>query len=47
LQRYLHWCPVCHSRRFARRPMARWRCAECVDAGLPGALQITRLPTDQ
>jgi predicted SprT family Zn-dependent metalloprotease len=36
-----HRCPVCHSMRLARRKMPRWRCAECVDAGLDGGLLIT------
>jgi predicted SprT family Zn-dependent metalloprotease len=39
---YEHRCPVCQSVRFARRPVGRWRCAECVDAGLGGELVITR-----
>lgn len=39
---YEHRCPVCQSVRFARRPVGRWRCAECVDAGLTGELVITR-----
>lgn len=34
----VHTCPVCQSRRFARRVMPRWRCAECVAAGLRGEL---------
>jgi predicted SprT family Zn-dependent metalloprotease len=41
--RYEHRCPVCQFTRFARRPVARWRCAACVAAGLDGALQIRRL----
>lgn len=39
---YAHTCPTCHTRRLARRPVSRWRCAECVAAGLPGDLVITR-----
>lgn len=39
---YEHRCPVCQSVRFARRPVARWRCAECLAAGLPGELVINR-----
>jgi predicted SprT family Zn-dependent metalloprotease len=39
---YAHTCPTCHTRRLARRPVPRWRCAECVAAGLPGELVITR-----
>ena len=38
----VHTCPVCQTRRFARRPVRRWRCAECVAAGLPGELTVTR-----
>lgn len=37
---YTHYCPVCHSRRTAKKPMKRWRCAECVANGLPGTLVI-------
>ena len=40
---YAHRCPVCHARRLSRRPMRRWRCAECVAAGLEGRLEISRL----
>jgi len=36
-----HRCPVCHTTRLARRPMPSWRCAECLDAGLPGRMLIT------
>jgi predicted SprT family Zn-dependent metalloprotease len=39
---YLHRCPVCHVRRTARRPIRRWRCAACVEAGLHGRLEISR-----
>ncbi|MBF5044510.1 hypothetical protein FGE12_19080 [Aggregicoccus sp. 17bor-14] len=38
-----HRCPVCQARRLARRAMSAWRCASCVQLGLPGALTITRL----
>ena len=41
---YEHRCPVCQSVRYARRPVPRWRCAECLDAGLRGELVITRHP---
>ena len=41
---YAHTCPTCHTRRLARRPVSRWRCTECVAAGLPGELLITRTP---
>lgn len=40
---YEHRCPVCHSARLARRPVRRWRCAECVAAGLDGEMLVTRL----
>lgn len=39
--RYLHRCPVCQSSRVARRPMRRWRCTTCLDAGLDGCLEIS------
>lgn len=39
---YEHRCPVCHTVRYARRPVTRWRCAECLDAGLDGEMIITR-----
>ena len=41
---YLHRCPVCQAARVARRPVRRWCCAACVDAGLTGELVITRAP---
>ena len=40
LVRYLHACEVCHSRRLARRPVHRWRCAPCVNDGLEGRLRV-------
>jgi SprT protein len=36
-----HSCPVCQTRRFARRSISRWRCSECHAAGLSGELEIT------
>jgi predicted SprT family Zn-dependent metalloprotease len=39
---YEHRCPVCQSVRLARRPVRRWRCANCVATGLDGRLEITR-----
>lgn len=41
--RYQHRCPVCQATRTARRPVPSWHCAECMDAGLEGAMVITRL----
>ena len=45
--RYLHSCPVCGTRRTAGKPMYRWRCVTCVDAGLDGRLLITNRPRRQ
>jgi predicted SprT family Zn-dependent metalloprotease len=42
--RFEHRCPVCHTTRVAGRPVPSWRCAECLDLGLPGAMVISRLP---
>jgi predicted SprT family Zn-dependent metalloprotease len=39
----VHTCPVCHSRRFARRTISAWRCRTCVDAGLSGEIIATRV----
>jgi SprT protein len=39
----VHTCPVCHSRRYARRVMSAWRCRTCVEAGLSGELTPTRV----
>ena len=44
---YEHRCPVCQMVRRAKRPVPQWRCAACVAAGLPGTLQITRLPQSE
>lgn len=41
--RYEHRCPVCQSTRWARRPIPRWRCADCRAAGLEGEMHITDL----
>jgi predicted SprT family Zn-dependent metalloprotease len=38
--RFEHLCPVCQTVRYAKRPMTRWRCASCIDAGLEGRLLI-------
>ena len=40
---YEHRCLVCHMERRAKRPVQRWRCADCVSAGLSGELEITRI----
>jgi len=40
-----HRCPVCHASRLARRPVRRWRCASCREAGLKGVLVINRVPS--
>ncbi len=42
-RRYEHLCPVCQIVRVAKRPMPRWRCQDCTDAGLEGTLQIRLL----
>jgi predicted SprT family Zn-dependent metalloprotease len=39
---YVHRCPVCHWSRTAKKPMHRWRCRSCTEAGLDGSLVITR-----
>jgi predicted SprT family Zn-dependent metalloprotease len=41
--RYAHRCPVCHMVRVSRRPIRGWRCRSCIEAGLTGTLQITRV----
>ena len=38
--KYEHLCPVCQHIRYARRPMTRWRCIRCINAGLDGRLHI-------
>lgn len=43
---YEHRCPVCQTVRYAKRPVRRWRCAACVEAGLSGELQIVSRPSD-
>lgn len=42
---YEHRCPVCQAVRLGRRPVPRWRCADCVSSGLDGHLLITRRPS--
>jgi predicted SprT family Zn-dependent metalloprotease len=41
--RYEHLCPVCQAVRIAGRPVSRWRCQACVEAGLPGELEIRQI----
>jgi len=43
---YLHRCRACRARRIARRPVRRWLCRRCVEAGLPGRLEIVSIPND-
>jgi hypothetical protein len=43
--RYRHRCPVCQMVRWARRPVPRWRCRACVEAGLSGLL-LVETPAD-
>lgn len=38
-----HRCPVCQATRIARRPVRRWRCVTCHEAGRSGALEIRKL----
>jgi predicted SprT family Zn-dependent metalloprotease len=38
---YDHRCPVCQMVRTAKRPVPRWRCAECIASGLAGELLIS------
>lgn len=44
--KYAHRCPVCQMLRFSNRPVKQWRCRSCVEAGLPGTLEITRVTLD-
>lgn len=39
-RRYEHRCEVCQSVQYGGRPVPQWRCAECLAAGLDGALTI-------
>lgn len=39
---YRHYCPICQMERRARRPVPRWRCRACSEAGLDGRLTIER-----
>jgi len=42
--RWAHDCPVCGIAHEAGRPMRRWRCRACMEAGRSGVLTITRVP---
>jgi ribosomal protein L37AE/L43A len=44
---YTHRCPVCHTLRLSKRPIKRWRCRSCVEAGLEGTLKITRVARER
>lgn len=39
-KRFAHKCPVCFSEQVAKRRVTRWRCGNCVQAGLTGELVI-------
>lgn len=43
IKTYEHLCPVCRITRHARRPMYRWRCMRCYNAGLGGNLTVRRV----
>jgi predicted SprT family Zn-dependent metalloprotease len=40
---FVHRCDVCGFTRRAGRPVTRWRCADCIAAGLDGRLTIIRV----
>lgn len=40
---YEHRCPVCQMTRTSSRPVSRWRCAACAEAGLDGRLIVERI----
>jgi predicted SprT family Zn-dependent metalloprotease len=40
---FRHECTVCDFTRIAKRRVAAWRCADCVDAGLAGLLTISEV----
>jgi len=44
---YEHVCPVCQTRRVAKRPVPAWRCAACVADGLDGKMTIRRRPASK
>jgi predicted SprT family Zn-dependent metalloprotease len=39
-----HRCPICETLRTARRHVASWRCAACVEQGRDGHLRVTTRP---
>lgn len=41
--RFEHRCPVCQMVRLSSRPVTRWRCRSCIDAGLTGELLISEV----
>ena len=43
--RYDHICPICQTRRTAKRPHTQWRCLTCQSAGLDGTLSVHSRPT--
>lgn len=43
VRQFRHECPVCDFSRIAKRRVATWRCADCVEAGLEGLLSITEV----
>jgi len=43
---YEHRCPVCQTVRRFSRPQPRWKCADCIEAGLDGTLVITSRPRE-
>jgi len=42
-RRWCHTCPVCGATRTAGRPVYRWHCRPCWEAGLGGRLEIRRV----
>jgi predicted SprT family Zn-dependent metalloprotease len=42
--RYDHVCPICQSKRTAKRPMPTWRCVACSNVGLRGELIVQSRP---
>lgn len=41
---YIYRCPVCGATRKSKKHIPRWRCADCIDAGLDGVLEVTSVP---